>query len=100
MNYTATVQTHPPPQAALTVYLTLNDDEGCGQHLLTSARTGIVGQIVAQIVEFALVVQILDLLVPQTGEEPWRSLLFWSSRSFSLFQRLMSWSVRLVFLCR
>ena len=64
MNYTATVQTHPPPQAALTVYLTLNDDEGCGQHL-SSARTGIV----AQIVEFAPVVQILDLLVRQIGRE-------------------------------
>ena len=68
MNYTVTVQTHPPPQAALTVYLTLSDDEGCG-HQVPRPQERVLRHIVALIVEFAPVVQILDLLVPQIGRE-------------------------------
>ena len=76
LSYTATVRTHPPPQAASTVYNTFGDDE---EVLAAGVRPAPLSEVagpqerfqrhtVEQIVDFVPVVQILDAPVPQMGE--------------------------------
>ena len=72
LNYTATVQTHPPPQAARTVYYTFGDDE---EVLAAGVRPAPLSEVagpqervqrpaVERIVDFLPAVQILDVPVP------------------------------------
>ena len=76
--------TPPPHQAANTVYFTMDDDEEvlaarCRPLALVEPRPQDRSQrrTIEQIVQFAPVVQMLDLRVPQIGER-WISLLIWS----------------------
>ena len=75
LNYTATVRTHPPPQAASTVSYTFGDDE---EVLAAGVRPAPLSEVagpqervqrhtVEQIVDFVPVVQILDAPVSQMG---------------------------------
>ena len=75
LNYTATVRTDPPPQAASTVYCTFGDDE---EVLAARVRPAPLSEVagpqervqrhtVEQIEEFVPIVQILDIHVPREG---------------------------------